>query len=275
VAEPTSTGVKKIEIKPYLIAERLNLSIPPVFKLMEAGDAEALKTIVRKQVAAGASAIDLNVDIFRSESLNKLQYLYELIRDECDLPVSVDSSDEHLIKTFIATHMPDRFVLNSISVNTEIADFVFDYLNNIPDARAIIRMDVNGFPPANRAEYAQAYASISDFIKPSGLPFDRFFIDLMIRPVAMTQEIFIESLAFLDNAGDADAAFIVGLSNVSFGLPKRKILNAYALATLWTKGIRNYILNVSDSNIMDALAAMKALTGLDSGCLDYCIASRG
>ncbi len=275
MAEPISIGVKKIEIKPYLIAERLNSSIPPVFKLMEAGDAEALKTIVRKQVSAGASAIDLNVDIFRSESLNKLQYFYELIREECDLPVSVDSSDEHLIKTFIATHPSDRFVLNSISVNTEIAGFVFDYLNANPDARAIIRMDVNGFPPANRAEYEQAYTSIRDFIKPSGLPFDRFFIDLMIRSVAMTQEIFIESLAFLDSVSDADAAFIVGLSNVSFGLPRRKMLNAYALATLWTKGIRNYILNVSDSNIMDALAAMKALTGLDTGCLDYCMVDRG
>jgi len=275
VADPTITGVKKIEIKPYLIAERLNSSIPPVFKLMETGDAEALKTIVRKQVLAGASAIDLNVDIFRSESLNKLQYLYELIRDECDLPVSVDSSDEHLIRKFIASHSSDPFVLNSISVNTEIADFVFDYMNTIPDARAIIRMDVNSFPPANRAEYNQAYTSIRDFIKPSGLPFDRFFVDLMVRPVAMTQEIFIESLAFLESISDADAAFIVGLSNVSFGLPRRKMLNAYALATLWTKGIRNYILNVSDSNIMDALAAMKALTGLDSGCLDYCIASRG
>jgi 5-methyltetrahydrofolate--homocysteine methyltransferase len=273
--EPTSTGVKKIEIKPYLIAERLNSSIPPVFKLMEAEDAEALKTIVRKQVAAGASAIDLNVDIFRSESLNKLQTLYELIREECDLSVSIDSSDEHLIKEFIASHPSDPFVLNSISVNTDIANFVFDYLNTIPDARAIIRMDVNGFPPANLAEYEKAYTSIRDFVKPSGLPLDRFFIDLMIRPVAMTQEIFIESLAFLDSISDTDASFIVGLSNVSFGLPRRKMLNAFALATLWTKGIRNYILNVSDSNIMGALTAMKALTGLDSGCLDYCMVDRG
>jgi 5-methyltetrahydrofolate--homocysteine methyltransferase len=92
----------------------------------------------------------------------------------------------------------------------------------------------------------------------------------MLRPVVVAQPALQALLEFLDEVENYCSEFIVGLSNVSYGLPRRNLLNAHALTTLWCKGIRHFILNVTETRIQESLSAARVLNGLDEGGLGYC-----
>lgn len=241
---------------------------------MEKEDGVALKNIIRRQVKAGAAALDLNTDLFGDKAEKKLNYLYGLIREVTDLPMALDSSDEQLMYGFIESHNADAFVINSISTRTGIRAFLGDYLKSQPAARVIIRLEQEGGPPGDCHQYQRCYAAVREFIGSGHLPIEQVFIDLMIRPVATSQDIFLEMMTFLNTLDGKEDRFIAGLSNVSFGLPRRSQLNVSALAMLWGSGVRNYILNIGSRSIRATLSSLRALSGLDANCLEYCRENR-
>jgi 5-methyltetrahydrofolate--homocysteine methyltransferase len=130
-------------------------------------------------------------------------------------------------------------------------------------------MDESGMP--NTAEERFAIAkNILIKVKELGLPEENLYFDPLIRPVSTEPsqaKEFLRSIPMIKGLGKVKT--ICGLSNVSYGLPDRKLINSVFLTMAIADGLDAAILDPTDKRIMSSIAASGALLGTDEYCAEY------
>jgi 5-methyltetrahydrofolate--homocysteine methyltransferase len=257
-----------------IIGELINSTRKQVRKAVEEKDAAFIQGLARKQVEAGAGWIDVNAGAFPTDEVEKLQWLITVIRQVTDAPLSIDSPRPSAVEAGLAMAGREPF-LNSISAESERYAALIPLVRKY-DARVVaLSLDDSGMTDDMQKVWQVADGLIKR-LQDDGVPPDHIFVDPLIRPVSTSGEYAMSALWVVEKITSAHPQVhkTCGLSNVSYGLPKRKLVNQVFAAMAIAKGMDSAIIDPLDARMMAGIAAAEALAGRDQFCMAYITAER-
>lgn len=259
-----------------IIGERINSTRAQIQIAIKDRNAAYILKEVHRQVDAGADFIDVNCAMSLGDEVQDIDWVISVIQSDLKgASICLDSPNylaiERGIKVFKA--IGEIFINSITGDDSRIKNIV--PLAKARDAKLIaLTMDEFGMP--NTAEErVKAAANILAKVKKLGFKEESLYFDPLIRPISTEPEQareFLRSISMIKSLGKVKT--ICGLSNVSYGLPNRKVINSVFMAMAIHSGLDAAILDPTDKNIMSSIAAARALTCKDEYCAEYIKAFR-
>ena len=237
----------------FVIGECINGTTPAVKEAIQNKDADFFRELTKKQEAAGASAIDVNVGPAVSDRKAGLLWLVEVVRSATDLPLSIDTAKWDIMKEVIP-QVPGEIVINSTKADPE---FVSDYVGLAVEhnARLIgLTIDADGVPSTTEKR-VELGAQIVAMAMEGGLDIDRLYIDTIILPVNVSPKTPMACLSAISQIrmfSDPPPHIICGLSNVANGTTHKKLINRTFLVMAIGCGMTSAICDVMDTELVNA-----------------------
>jgi cobalamin-dependent methionine synthase I len=257
-----------------IIGELINSTRKQIRKAVEEKDAAYIQELARKQAAAGANWIDVNAGAFPTDEVEKMQWLISVIRQATDAPLSIDSPRPAAVEAGLAMAGREPF-LNSISAESERYKLLIPFVRKYNTRVVALSLDDNGMTDDMKTVWGVADGLIKR-LEDDGVPPDHIFVDPLIRPVSTNGDYGMGALGIVEKISTAHPQVhkTCGLSNVSFGLPKRRLVNQVFVAMAIAKGMDSAIIDPLDPRMMAAISAAEALAGRDQFCMGYITAER-
>ena len=203
------------------------------------------------------------------KELDTLLWAGKAILEKFDMGISADSPDTAVLEKCVA-EFGERCIVNSLTADEEILAKMLPVLSQAGAGVIIMLKTEDGIPPraADRIVHAREAAEIAES---AGMDKGKIFFDPVFQPVATGSEGIWTALATLRLLTSELPEYhrIGGLSNVSYGLPKRKVVNSAFLSMAVSHGLDAVICDPTDGKLVDLLKASEALAGIDPGCLRY------
>lgn len=258
-----------------VVAERINCTRRTIREATERRDADFIRNEAIKQVAAGATFIDVNAGAHPDTELDNMRWLLEQVLAVVDVPISLDSPNPAVIAAGLVALDGRRAMINSISLEPGRAEGLLALAQQY--ATDLIGLCMSGSGMPNTAEERLEYAGrLIAMTRAAGIADNRVHIDPLVRCVSAESE---QGAAFLCgirriHAAYPDVHFCAGISNVSYGLPQRSVLNRAFLSMAIWEGLDGAIIDPTDDGVMGQLYATQALAGRDEYCLEYMTQAR-
>ena len=252
-----------------IIGERLN---PTGKKLLQnalrAGDMDYILGEALKQQEQGADILDVNVGLPDVNEPELIAQVVNKIQGVCDLPLQLDSSNYDALESAARVYT-GKPLINSVSGKAESLNKVLPIVKKYGACVLGLTLDDNGI-----AESAEARLKVAEKIikaaESLGIARRNILIDCLTLAASAQQELVRETLKAVrlikENLG---VKVTLGVSNVSFGLPERKLLNRVMLAAALAQGLDGAIMNPADSGMRETIAAWRLLNNIDKDAKDY------
>ncbi len=257
-----------------IIGELINTSRKLIKPLVEEYNADALLEIARAEADAGADFIDLDCGTFVKDEPERLVWLTKLISTELETPLCLDSPNPAALKAALPL-VKGPVVINSISAETQRYNDILPLALEFGAKLIALCLDGKAVPKTTEDRYAIGAKLIEDLVK-AGVPIADIYVDPLVEPVSVSQNgglVLLQTVAKL-REHYPEVHFICGLSNISFGLPNRKLINRYFLAQTIGAGMDSFILDPTDNALMGCYLASRMLVGQDKFCSQYLKATR-
>jgi 5-methyltetrahydrofolate corrinoid/iron sulfur protein methyltransferase len=260
-----------------VIGEKINASRKPVEKAVKERNADFIQDLARRQVEAGADYLDVNcgLALYAEEEANDLAWLVSIIQDAVDVPLCIDSTRALPIETALKLHR-GKAIVNSVDGDPARLEAILPMVKESQCRLvALTSSKEEGIPSTCGGRMAIA-ERIARAVERQGIPLADVYFDPLVMPIATNQTSavsFLETLAAIKRTF-GDAKTISGLSNISFGLPKRKLLNQAFLVLCLGAHMDAAIIDPTDKAIMALIQASESLTGEDPYCARYLKAFR-
>ncbi|MBU8922058.1 MAG: dihydropteroate synthase [Bacteroidales bacterium] len=249
-----------------LIGERINSSNKKVRALFDAEDVDALLDLAVKQIDCGADYIDINASMMMAGEKEALFNTAGEVIGRHGINVSIDSADPDLLLS-AAGLFGEKCLLNSFACTDEV------FKRYLPEASVsgagiiVMLKNDHGVPSDSETRAALAEKAIG-IMRENGMPDEKIFIDPVFSPMATDISGLMTALATMDIIVRQypDCHLTGGLSNVSYGLPMRRLINRTFLSMALPHGLNAVICDVTDRDLMETLIASESLSGLDKGC---------
>ena len=249
-----------------IIGERLNSSNPSIKEIFEERDEAKLLAMAEAQVSAGAFALDLNAGLLMEKEREALLWAARTIRSELDTVISLDTPQSDILLGS-AEEFGKGAILNSFTADEgEVEKAVEASVR--AGASIIIMLKSRDGIPATVMSRLELASRVSAIVGRAGLDASRVFLDPVLMPLATAQEGLEVALDTIEGLRDNFPNFrsVGGISNVSFGLPRRRIVNRVFLAMAISRGLDAAICDPTDPDIIWTLKAAEAASGSDPGC---------
>ncbi|MEA3435791.1 MAG: dihydropteroate synthase [Thermodesulfobacteriota bacterium] len=254
------------------IGERINGSIKSARKAIEEKDANYLKVLAKKQLGAGADYLDINVGTGHNEVEN-MKWLIEEIGDITDVRLVIDTADEQVLDIALKSIKSDYDpIINSITAEEKRLKIVLPYVAEYNAMVIALAMGGDGKTIPRKIEgRLKNCAVIAKECQKAGIPMEKILFDPLIEPQSTDQSQSGTTLKTIEKIKEEfpAAKICIGLSNVSFGLPLRKLVNSTFLIMAISRGIDAAILDPLDPKLMTAIKAAEMLIGRDKFCKQY------
>ncbi|PKM89514.1 MAG: methyltetrahydrofolate--corrinoid methyltransferase [Firmicutes bacterium HGW-Firmicutes-10] len=253
-----------------IIGEKLNSTLKSIRPAMESRDKEAIQDLARRQVRAGADFIDVNAGMFYENESEVLQWLIETIQEVTDTPFAIDSPSAMAILTGLKANKNGKPIINSITAEKARYDALIPLIKQFDTKVIALCMDDSGMPETSEKRVDIARTLIKN-LTTVGVAMDDIFIDPMVRPVATGSHYGIVAIETIRQIKSEfpEVHIACGLSNISFGLPARKILNQSFLVAAMAAGMDGAIVDPLDRKLMSFVYASEALLGKDDYCMEF------
>lgn len=259
-----------------LIGEKINGSINVIKKAVLERDDKYIKTIAKIQVEAGANYLDVNAGTDPERETEDLLWLIETVQSVVDTPICIDSSTPSAIKAAIEI-VKTTPMINSINGDPKrLADFLPFIKEKDCSVIALALDESKAGMPKNVDEVMQVLENIFKETRAIGISDERIFVDPCILAVATDQTAGTRALECICTirATYPEAHITAGLSNISFGLPKRALINRTFLTLAIATGMDSAVVDPSNVELIESLYATKLLLGKDKFCRKYTTASK-
>lgn len=256
-----------------VIGERINTSRKEIAQAVAKKDTEFIKLEAKKQKAAGAHFIDINCGTNIHTEINDLKWVAHLVQSVVELPLCIDSPNPQAIEAVLKIHKGKAFI-NSVTAESQRAEMILPLVKKYDCFIVGLAMSATGVP-STAEERCAAAKEILEFIDKFGIDREKLYIDAVVQSIAtgFNQGIeFLNALKLIKST--LGLKTIAGLSNVSFGLPKRTVLNASFLSMAISYGLDAAIIDLTNPGVYCAFKAANVLTGQDSFCQEYISAFR-
>jgi 5-methyltetrahydrofolate--homocysteine methyltransferase len=257
-----------------IIGELINSTRKQVRKAIEEKDCGFIQDLARRQAEAGASWIDVNAGAFPDDEVGKIQWLVSCIRGVTPAPLSIDSPRAAAVEAGLAAAGADPF-LNSISAESERYGGLIPLVKRYGARVVALSLDDAGMTD-DMGKVWEVADGLVKRLEDDGVPPDHIFVDPLIRPVSTNPDYGMGALAVVEKISERHPQVhkTCGLSNISYGLPRRRLLNQVFVAMAITKGMDSAIIDPLDARMMATIVAAEALAGRDQFCMGYITAER-
>lgn len=248
--------------------ERLNPTGKPKLRdAIRAGDTDYLIAEALRQEEAGADLLDLNLGVPGIDEAAAMERAVRAVQECCTLPLQLDSSSAAALERGARAYngIP---LLNSVNGEGAVMDAVFPVAKKYGAVVLGLTMDEKGVPRTAR-ERAKIAARIMERAAQYGIPRHKVMIDTLVLTASAQQPLVRETLGALALVRKMGVKTALGVSNVSFGLPARPLLNRTFLAAALANGLTMPILNPMDAEMTGTVHAFRVLSCEDGGAADY------
>jgi 5-methyltetrahydrofolate--homocysteine methyltransferase len=258
-----------------MVGELINGSRRSIAAAIARRDAEVILETARRQAEAGAHFLDVNAGTGPEKETEDLVWLVEIISSELETPLCIDSPNPTAMKTALERAGDRGAMINSITAETGRLDSFLPLVGSDGPRIIALCMDDEGIPGDAQGRCRVA-ARLVEQLTGRGVSVENIYLDPLVTPVSVdggAGRTTLETLAAIKK-NLPGARTICGLSNISFGLPRRRLLNRNFLSLMLAAGLDAAILDPTDTDLMADLLATRALLGEDEHCLSYITASR-
>jgi len=256
-----------------LIGELLNSTRQEFQKALEIKDEVTVRRLAREQVEAGADILDVNTAVSMDREIDDLRWVIGLIHDEVGkIRLSIDTPNPKAMAVGLELCQA-RPVINSISNEPELQQELIPLVKEY-DADIIgLAMGAKSEMPRTMEERLQETEQLINSLDEAGVNLARLYIDPLVVTIGTGPDqsrIVIDTIREIKSRyGSRGVKTSTGLTNVSFGLPGRSLLNQAFLAMLLEAGLDMAIINPLDEGMRDIRRASEALLGIDTRCSQY------
>lgn len=253
-----------------IIGEKINSTLKAVRPAMEGYDAAAIQELAKRQYEAGAAFIDLNAGMFIDEEPERLEWLVNTVQEVVDAPLSIDSPRPEAISRALKANKNTKPIINSITDEKKRYDSILPLVLEYNTGVVALCMDDTGMPETMEDRVVIAERLIEKLTK-QGVKLDDIYIDPMVRPIGTGSHYGVVAIDTIRKVKTEfpDVHITCGLSNISFGIPARKVMNQTFLIAAIMAGMDGAILDPLDRKLMTFVYAAEALSGKDEFCMNY------
>jgi len=256
-----------------IIGELINCTRKKVGEAAQNRDVEFFQDIARKQVEAGADMLDVNGGLPGQEA-EVLPWLVNIVQEAVQTPLCLDSADPVALSRALPL-CKQRAMINSITDEPARIQALLPVLKEFRPKVIALCLSEAG-PPHGIEDRVATASRLIDRLTSEGFSLDDLYVDPCVLPVSTDSEqgkALVEATRLITTRYPGVHAS-AGISNVSFGLPSRKLLNDVLIVLLMAQGLDAAIVNPSDSQLMMNVRAAEALLSRDEYCANYLQAFR-
>jgi 5-methyltetrahydrofolate corrinoid/iron sulfur protein methyltransferase len=253
-----------------IVGELINSSRKSIREALEKKDVEYIIKVVKAQEEAGATYIDVNCGTMILAEVPTIEWLVGLILKETQLPLCIDSPNPLALKAGLQKSTNGQTMINSITAEKARWDAVLPLIKEY-NAKVIALCIDNGGLPKTQADRLRIADTIINKLTKEGILLDDIYIDPLIKPIAIDVKNGIEVLQAIHKImGDYPGVHtICGLTNISYSLPARGILNRTFMVQASAEGMDSFILDPTNKDMRTSIIAAQALLGQDRFCRKY------
>ncbi len=253
----------------HVVGERINPTGKKLFKeALIKHDLDYIKNQAIEQVYAGAEILDVNVGL---PGIDEKEMMVEVVKElqaVVPVPLQLDSSNPEVIEAALRIYN-GKALINSVNGEDEVLDRILPIAKKYGAAVIGLTMNAEGIP-----SLAKNRVKIADYIIKKcheyGISNKDIYIDALTLTASVQQKearetlIAIKSIKTMFNVNT-----VLGVSNISFGLPKREFINTSFLTLAMESGLNLPIINPNNAAMMGAVDAYRVLASIDEKATDY------
>lgn len=258
-----------------IIGEKINGSIPAVADAIARRDSEFIKERARIQAEAGASFIDCCASVPEAEEVETLHWMIDCIQSVTDVPISVDSpSADVLVEAYKFCNKPGLF--NSVSGEGDKIDKIFPIMAANPGWEVIALLSDDTGIPKSAADRLKVFDKIMAKANEYGISPNRLHIDPLVEMLCTSENGIETNTEVISTVREKYPTIHItaAVSNISFNLPVRKMINFGFTVLAMNCGLDSAILDPTNRDLLGLIYATEALLGLDDYCMEYISAYR-
>ena len=265
-----SSGTTTVEFGKHVVVcgERLN---PTGKKKLKAALKEErydeLVVEAIKQEQAGAHVLDVNVGLPGIDEPKVMKHVIKLLQEVIQLPLQIDSSNFQAIEE-ACRYYNGKPLINSVNGKDETMEAVFPVVKKYGGVVIGLALDENGIPPKAEQRFEIAKKIINK-AKEYGIDKKDIIIDCLVLTASAQQKEVMETIKAVSMVKTLGVHTVLGVSNVSFGLPNRPLLNKTFLAMAMSAGLDLPIINPLDQELMNTIDAFNVLYNYDQDATNY------
>ena len=264
------SAAKYIDIKgPTIVGERLNpTGRKPLIDAYVSGNNDYVINLALEQSNEGSEILNVNVGVPDLDEEKTMKRVIKGIQEVVDVPLQLDSSNVKALEAGLR-YYNGRTIVNSVNGKEKSLETILPIVKKYGACVVGLTLDENGIPSTAEGRFNIA-KKIVERAEQYGIKRQDIFIDCLSLTVSAQQDEAMETIKAIkmvkENLG---CKTILGVSNISFGIPNRKALNNTYLNLALGAGLDLAIINTEDRTMVESIDAYKVISNMDKGCLDY------
>jgi 5-methyltetrahydrofolate corrinoid/iron sulfur protein methyltransferase len=254
----------------FIIGERINGMFRSVARAIAERDEAAIRDLARRQVEAGANALDVNTGPTEGDPVDVMRWLVDTIQSVVDVPLAIDSAKIPVIEAGLrAARRPA--IINSTTGAQAKLDTLLPLAAAHNASLIGLTIDERGIPRNAEARTEIALTIVARALE-AGIEPNRLYLDPIVLPVSAAQDqcaAALKAIPDFKSLCDPAPKIAIGLSNVSQGTANRSLVNRTYLVMAMAAGIDGAILDPFDQELMDALRTASVLLNQDIFAENY------
>jgi 5-methyltetrahydrofolate corrinoid/iron sulfur protein methyltransferase len=252
-----------------IIGEKLNGSIPSVAKAIAERDEARIRSLAKMQTETGANFLDVCASVQETEEVETLKWMLDLVQDESDVPICLDSPSQYtLVKALPFCRKPG--IVNSVSLEGNKIDTIFPIIADTKWGCIALLCDDKGIPDSVERRM-EVFNGIMVKAKEYGIDPSRLYIDPLVVTLSTSDTaltVFAQCCRKI-KAQYPTIHITSGLSNISFGLPARKLINQAFMVLAMNAGMDSAIVDPTNRDMLGLIYAADTLLENDEYCLEF------
>ncbi len=252
-----------------IIGERINPTGKKLFKeALRNNDIDYILKEAIGQVESGADILDVNVGLPEIDEEETMKKVIKEIQSIIDTPLQIDSNNPKVIEKALRVYN-GKPIVNSVNGEDKVLDNLLPLIKKYGAAVVGLTLDDKGIPKKAEERLKIAEKIVNKALE-YGIRREDIFIDCLVLTASAQQEGIMETLKAVTLVKEKlNVKTILGISNISFGLPNRELINKTFLAMSLQSGLDLPILNPNNKEMINIINAYKVLNNEDRGAESY------
>ncbi len=258
-----------------IVGERINATRKHVGAAVSARDEKYIIKEATEQDRFGAHMIDVNAGKSPEKEVEDMKWLMDLVQKHTKLPICIDSANAKAIEAGLALNRNGRPLINSVTDEPARLEAILPLVKKYGTMLVALLIDENGVADTVPRRMEIADSLVNKILK-SGVKVEDIFVDPCIFPLSTDGNYGLDAAESITKIKTKFPGIktTCGLSNISFGLPLRSLVNQAFIVMLMTAGLDSALIDPLDKKMVSLVYAAEALLNRDEYCMNYITAAR-